>query len=184
MKAFIFHCWGGDSRSCWRGWLADKLREKGMEVIAPDFPDTENPSLEKWLATVREHVKEFDEDWILVAHSLGCPTILRLLETFGEEEKVRAAILVAAFAKDLGIPEIKNFVAKKFDWEKIKRKCDRFIVINSDNDPFIKLSEGERVANLLRGELIVAHGAGHINEGAGYTKYERLLEIIEKLPQA
>jgi len=181
MKAFIFHCWGGDSRSCWRGWLADQLREKGMEVISPDFPDTENPSLEEWLAAVRKHVKEFDEEWILIAHSLGCPTILRLLETFSEKEKVKAAILVAAFAKDLGIPEIKNFVGKNFNWEKIKRKCDKFIVINSDNDPFIKLSEGERVANLLGGELIVAHGAGHINEGAGFTKYERLLEIIEKM---
>ncbi len=184
MKVFIFHCWGGDSRSCWRGWLADKLREKGIEVVAPDFPDSINPSLEKWLAVVRKQVKEFDGDWILIGHSLGCPTILRLLETFGEKEKVKAAVLVAAFAKDLGIPEIRDFVSMDFNWEKIKRKCNWFVVINSDNDPFIELSEGERVAKLLEAEFIVERGAGHINEGSGFTKYERLLELIEKMPRA
>jgi predicted alpha/beta hydrolase family esterase len=181
MKAFIFHCWGGDSRACWRGWLADQLREKGIEVVAPDFPDANNPSLEQWLATVRGKVPKFDEDWILVSHSLGGPTILRWLETFDENEKAGTVILVATFAKDLGIPEISNFVEKDFNWEKIKKKADKFIIINSDNDPFIELSEGERIAKLLGAEFIVEHGAGHINEGSGYVKYDRLLQLISNL---
>ncbi len=181
MKVFIFHCWGGDSRACWRGWLADKLREKGNEVIAPDFPNTMMPKLEEWLAETRKQVKKFDKDWVLVSHSLGGPTILRLLETFGDDEKVGTVILVAGFAKDLGIPEIRSFVDREFDWEKIKTKADRFIIINSDNDPFIELEEGKRIAGLLGAEFIVEHNGGHINEGAGYTKYERLLEIMNTL---
>jgi len=184
MKAFIFHCWGGDSRGCWRGWLADKLREKGVEVIAPDFPDTMNPKLANWLDGARAAVPEFNEEWVLIAHSLGCPTILRLLETFHDEEKVGTVILVAAFAKDLGIPEIADFVDKDFDWGSIKKKADKFIIINSDNDPFIELEEGKRMAELLGAEFIVEHDGGHINEGSGYTKYEKLLQIIEKMPQS
>jgi predicted alpha/beta hydrolase family esterase len=54
-------------------------------------------------------------------------------------------------------------------------------VVNSDNDPFIQLGEGERVADHLGAEFIVEHGGGHINEGSGYKKYERLLEIIKAL---
>jgi predicted alpha/beta hydrolase family esterase len=183
MKAFIFHCWGGDSRSCWRGWLADQLKGKGYEVVAPDFPDTMNPKLEEWLDATRAAVPEFSGDWVLAAHSLGCPTILRLLETFHEGEKVKAVILVAAFAKDLGIPEIANFVDKDFDWEQIKKGADKFYVINSDNDPFIKLEEGERMAKLLGAELIVEHDGGHLNEGSGFTEYPKVLEIIESLQQ-
>ena len=45
MKLFLLHCWGGDGRSCWSGWIADRLREKGIEVIAPDFPDPSTPDL-------------------------------------------------------------------------------------------------------------------------------------------
>lgn len=181
MKFFLFHCWGGDGRSCWSGWLQDELRKKGIETISPDFPETNNPKLEKWLETVKAHVKRFEpaDDWVFIGHSLGCPTMLRLLESLDEKEKIKCAILVAGFAKDLGIPETRNFTDKRFDWKKIKQKCTRFIVINSDNDPYIELSEGERIAKLLNAELVVEHGAGHINEGSGFTEYKRLLGIIE-----
>ena len=181
MKLFLLHCWGGDGRSCWSGWIADKMREKGIEVIAPDFPSPSTPHVEEWLAAIRSNVEKFDSGWVLVGHSLGCPTILRLLERFGEGERIGTAILVAGFAKDLLIPEIQNFVYKDFDWEKIRKGAKRFIVINSDNDPFIELSEGERMAKLLGAEWIVERKGGHINEGAGFTEYERLLGILESL---
>lgn len=183
MRVFIFHCWGGDSRGCWRGWLADELRRKGVEVVAPEFPETNNPELGAWLPEARRTVPTFDprDDWVLVGHSLGCPMILRLLESMKEGEKVKAVVLVSAFAKELGIAEIRSFVDKPFDWKKIKNKAGKFVIINSDNDPYIPLAEGERVAKLLGAELIVEHGAGHINEGSGFTKYKRLLAVLGAL---
>jgi predicted alpha/beta hydrolase family esterase len=183
MKVFLFHCWGGDGRSCWSGWTADVLQADGIEVVSPDFPNSATPKLEDWLAKTRELIPTFGpkDEWMLIGHSLGCPTILRLLETFGRGEKAKAVILVAGFAKDLGIPEIRNFVDHDFDWKKIKGKAGKFIIINSDNDPYIDLSEGERMAKLLGAEFIVEHGGGHINEGAGFTKYERLINIIRNL---
>lgn len=185
MKVLIIHCWGGGSRNCWRGWLADQLRKEGIEVIAPDLPNTNTPNLEEWLGEIRIQVKEFKEkeEWILVGHSLGCPTILRLLESFSPNEKIKGAIMVAAFAKDLGIPEIQTFVKGPFDWKKIKSKSKNFIIINSDNDPYIRLEEGERIAKNLDAEFLVEPNAGHINEGMGFTKYPRVLELVKKLLQ-
>ncbi len=192
MKFFIFHCWGGDSRSCWSGWLEDQLRVLGpfwgkdFDVINPDFPETDNPKLNSWLATIRKCVPRFlaADDWVLVSHSLGGPTILNLLESFGPHERVKVLIMVAGFGKDLGIPQIENFVDHEFDWKKIKTKVDRFIIVNSDNDPYIPLEEGERLAKLLDAKLIIEHNAGHINEGSGFTTYPRLLGIIEKLAES
>jgi hypothetical protein len=137
----------------------------------------------RWLARVRETIRTFDakDDWVLIGHSLGCPTILRLLESFDGSERVRGVVLVAGFAKDLGIPAIADFTDKPFDWKKIRNRCGKFIVINSDDDPFIRLEEGERVSKLLGAKLVVEHGAGHINEGSGFTNYPRLLEIINEL---
>jgi len=137
--------------------------------------------LEEWLAEARRHVKDFNDDWVLIGHSLGCPAILRLLETFGQEERVGAAILVAGFAKDLEIPQIRNFVESKFDWPKIRKSCRRFVVINSDNDPYIRLDEGQRLAESVGADLIVEHGGGHINEGSGYSSYPLLIKILEGL---
>jgi predicted alpha/beta hydrolase family esterase len=185
MKFFIFHCWGGNGRSCWSGYLQDELEGRGARVLSPDFPDTDNPKLEKWLAAARTLVPHFarKDDWVLVSHSLGGPAILRLLESFAEGERVKAVVLVAGFAKDLGIPQIRSFVDKDFDWEKIRKCAERFVVISSDNDPYIPLEEGERMARLLgpKCEFIVEHGAGHINEGAGFATYPRLMEIIRSL---
>lgn len=176
MRVFLFHCWGGDGKSCWSFWLANRLKERGIEVISPDFPDTNTPQLKRWLATVRNSMKKFNkkDEWVLIGHSLGCPTILRLLESFDEDEHVKKVILVAGFVKDLGITEIQNFVDTKFDFEKIKTKSEKFIVINSDNDPFIELSEGKKLAELLGADFIVEKNAGHINN----LHYIRLLELI------
>jgi len=182
MNIFLFHCWGGNGRSCWSGWIADQLIVSSLKsrVLLPDFPETQNPRLEKWLAVTRKLVPRFEpkDEWVLVGHSLGCPTILRLLEKLDESERIACVILVAGFAKDLGINEIRNFVEEDFNWKKIKKKAKKFIVINSDNDPFIELSEGERMAKLLGADFIVEHDAGHINEGSGFTKYERLLKLL------
>ncbi len=184
MKFFLFHCWGASGKSCWSGWLGKQLVASGMAsiVLTPDFPDSEDPKLGEWLSTARKLVPHFDpkDDWVLIGHSLGCPMILRLLESFDKNEKVACIILVASFAKDLGIPEIRNFVDKDFDWQKIKKKGGKIIIINSDNDPYIKLDEAERMAGLLGSELIVEKGAGHINEGAGFNEYPHLLEIIRE----
>lgn len=180
MKFLIFHCWGGNARGCWRGWLADELRARGFAVVAPEFPETQNPKPETWLAEVRRNVPDFrpEDGWVLIGHSLGCPAILRVLESLGPGEGVKAAVLVAGFAADLGIPEIESFVDRPFDWGKIRKNAGRIVVVNSDNDPFIELGEGKRIAKLMGAELIVEHGAGHINEGAGFTRYPRLLEIL------
>ena len=183
MRFFLFHCWGGDGRSCWSGWLQDELRKQGHDVRSPDFPDTNTPKPERWLATIRDEVGCFEkkDDWVLIGHSLGCPTILRLLESFDGTERAKKVILVAGFGKDLGIPEIKGFVDKPFDWKKIKQKSGGFAIINSDDDPYIKLEEGERLAKMLGAKLIIEHNAGHINEGSGFTRYPRLLEIIKEI---
>ncbi|MFH1785536.1 MAG: alpha/beta hydrolase [Candidatus Micrarchaeota archaeon] len=176
MQVFLFHCWGGDGKSCWSFWLTNRLKEKNISVLSPDFPDTNFPKLEKWLETIRSNQGKFDkkEDWVFIGHSLGCPTILRLLESFEKDEHVKKVILVAGFAKDLGIPDIKNFVDQKFNWEKINSVCDEFVVINSDDDPFIELNEGERLAKMLNTKLIVEHNGGHINN----LHYARLLEFL------
>lgn len=181
MKILILHGWNGKPRGSWRGWLGDQLTVSGLEVLCPELPNADHPKQDEWIAKIRQVSEKFDGETILVGHSLGAVAILRLLETFSEDEKVKAAILVCGFTNDLGIEEIKDFFANPFDWEKIRSKAEKFVIINSDDDPYMKDEEGKILHEKLGGEFIIERNAGHINEASGFKEYPRLLEIIESL---
>jgi len=73
----------------------------------------------------------------------------------------------------------KSFIDKKFDWEKIRRNCKKFYVINSKDDPYVPLERGGELADNLETNLIVLENAGHINSEVGYIKFDLLLGKIK-----
>jgi len=75
----------------------------------------------------------------------------------------------------------KTLVDKAFDWNMIKSKCKKFVVINSDDDSYVPLDKGKELARKLGVELIVVNKAGHINSESGYDKFELLLEKIKEI---
>lgn len=84
----------------WMNWLEGKLREKGLNAVAPDMPTP-------WIPIYDEWKKEFEkypvtENSMLIGHSCGGAFLVRwLLDT---KRKVKKLILVAP-AK---IPEIEG----------------------------------------------------------------------------
>jgi len=96
------------------------------------MPDTKNPHIDKWLPHLIETVGKPSENDYFVGHSLGCITILKLLEGLAENEKVGGVILVAGFTYNLGYKEISSFFQKPVDFNKIKSHCEKFIAIHSD----------------------------------------------------
>lgn len=182
MKALIVHGWGADCSGNWFPWLKKELEKLGIRTFCPSLPNMHLPKKEEWIKALRAQTGFLEkENVVLVGHSLGCPAILRLLESFKEGEKARAAILVSGFAHDIGIPETSNFTENGFDFGKIKSACGEFFVINSDNDPYVPIEEGKFLAKTLNTKLITEKGAGHINMGDGYLEYKRVLELIKKM---
>lgn len=189
-KIIIIHGWGADSTSNWFPWLADELKAKGFDVAVPDFPNSQTPQLSEWIDTLQSILNPKGskttrlENVILVGHSLGAPFILRFLEQLNQPQKgspfvaVKAAILVSGFERSLGFSETDNFVVKPFNWEKIKTSCDKFIVINSDDDPYIPLSIGYALAKSLGVVLTIEHNAGHIKAPGGFLAYPRVRDLI------
>jgi predicted alpha/beta hydrolase family esterase len=129
----------------------------------PAFPDTDNPKLDAWLPMLQEVAGTPDENLYLIGHSVGCPTIMRYLESLPEGQKVGGAILVAGYTETLGFDELESFVETKFDFEKIKRGANHFVAIHSDNDPFVPLQYGNLLRDKLGAELIVKHAMKHFS---------------------
>lgn len=175
-NAIIIHGWGANSQENWFPWLAEELRKKDFNVAVPDFPNSQYPILTEWLKHFKKNVN-IDKNTILIGHSLGTPFILRFLEQL-DEKIIDQAFFVAGFERSLNIPEVENFVNKPFNWTRIKNYCNKFFVINSDNDPYINLSIGKDLARNLNAKLIVEHNGDHLSNPLGNFSYPKLLELI------
>lgn len=179
-KAYIIHGAYGNPTENWIPWLKTELEKLGYEVLTPTFPTPESQSLENWNMVFETHIKELDENTILIGHSLGCPFILNVLQIINT--KVNAIFLVAGFHTLLNHPidEInKTFVEDGFNWEKIKNNCNKIYMLSGDNDPYIKIEISNELAKKLNANYKIIENGGHLNETAGYTKFEVLLETIK-----
>ena len=178
MRAIIFHGTGGSPDSYWIPYIKQSLQDRGYEVIVPQLPNTDNPNLKDSLDAAL--VLPYDHETILIGHSSGAALILSVLESI--EVKVRQVILVAGFFEPLNPPEPELMVQSSYDWEKIKSHCEKFVFINSDNDPWgCTDNVGKAMQEKLGGELVVPTGEGHMGSttfNQPYREFPLLLKLI------
>jgi len=181
-EVLIFHGTGGSPEGNWFPWLKGELEQKSCQVFVPQFPHPKDHHLQDWLEVLKAFESHINDETILVGHSLGGLFLLRVLERL--EKPVKAAFLVAA---PIGVKPIlyfdsdEKFSGFEFDWDKIKKGASNFTVYHSDNDPYVSLGNGEELAKHLGVNLSFVPQAGHINAESGYTKFDPILEDINKL---
>jgi len=183
MKIFIIHGSYGNPKENWFLWLKQELKKLGHTAFVPEFPTPEGQSLDNWMEVFNDfYLSKIDEDSILVGHSLGPAFILSVLE--GLQEPVKACFFVSGFLGLLNNPEFdkinSTFTEKEFQWNKIKKNCEKFLLYHSNNDPYVPLEKSKELAEKLGVKVRVIGGAGHFNEKAGYKKFELLLKDIKK----
>jgi hypothetical protein len=89
---------------------------------------------------------------------------MRYLETLTENQKVGKVIFVAGFTDPIGFRELESFFAKPIKFEKIKTKsAEGFVVIQSDDDPYVAEQYGTRLEEELGAELLVKQEVGHMS---------------------
>lgn len=179
-KVFLFHGSFGSPKENWFPWLKKELQNSGFEVFAPRFPTPKGQSLESWKKVFKEFLPKVDEESIFVGHSVRGAFALHLLEK--SNKKISACFFVASFAELLSQKKFddmnKSFVMHDFNWEKIKRNCQHFEVLHSNNDPYVPISCAEKIAKNLEVKVQVVKDAGHFNSEAGYEKFPKLLKKI------
>jgi len=186
MKIFIIHGSYGNPQENWFPWLKQELEKLGHAVFVPEFPTPKDQNLENWMGEFQEgmHYHLLDEESVFVGHSLGPAFILSVLEELEIPKPIRACFFVAGFIGKLNNPEFdeinKTFAEKEFNWERIKKNCERFVMYHSNNDPYVPIEKAKELSEKLNCKLKVIKGAGHFNEKAGYTEFKLLLEDIKK----
>ncbi len=176
-RVFLIHGWGGYPEEGWRPWLKNELEKRSFKVYVPKMPDTNNPRLNAWLEELKKIVETPDKNCYFVGHSLGCITILRYLETLGQNQQIGGVVLVAGFTDinitidgDENINEIKTFFEKEINFDKIKTHCKKFVAIHSDNDPFVPLRYADILKEELNAKVIIQNNMKHFSGSDGITK--------------
>ena len=183
-KFIILHGKDASPESNWFMWLKGKLIGQGHAVWLPQLPNADKPNAKQNNEFIFAN-KNFtiDSDTILVGHSSGAVQILHLLQNLPADTVIKSAVLVSAFRNNLDWDDLNGMFEEPFDFEAIKAHCKKFILVHSDNDPYVVMEQAEYLQEQLDGELLLLEGQGHFNTETDpeYKKFPDLFEIIESI---
>ena len=142
--------------------------------------DWVKPVVDEWTARVKDAVESAERPVVVVAHSLGCSTLVKALETMPEasKAKIRGAFMVAP--PDVENPSIRPRHLMTFG------PCPReplpfpSIVIASRNDPFCDYETADDMAAAWGSLLIDAGQSGHLNAESGHGPWPEGTMVFSK----
>lgn len=185
-RVFIIHGWGGSPDGDWFPWLKSELTAQSFDVFVPAMPDSPHPKIDDWIAEIQKQVGEADSNTYFVGHSIGCQAVLRYLELLSEDVKVGGVVLVAAWVhltdetwdEDYTEEIAQPWLSTPINFDRIKNHTDKFIVIQSDDDPYMPILDAEIFVEKLGAKIIWEHKKGHVSAEDGVTELPSALNAI------
>lgn len=173
----------------WQRKLAADLRRAGHQVFYPQYPDTANPSFEKWsqlLVAELELIGEAREgsaaELIIIGHSLGNVNLAKAvyLGLLPSNVKVDRLLLVAppepgelgalaSFSLDISDPNVGLA---------LKNYAGSVTLVGSDNDPWSPSGLQKAVGDPLGLEAIIIPGAKHMSGGDGWASWQGVFNWV------
>ena len=182
-RLFIIHRWDGSPEKDWLPWAKIEFKKKGYEVIVPLLPNPEDPKIEERIPFLTQVVGKADKNTFFIGHSIGCQTIMRYLETV-YPHKIGGIIFVAGWFNLINLEDkesqeiAKPWLETPIDFVKVKNATDRIVVLLSENDPFVPLSDKEIFEEKLGARVIVENDKGHYTQRDGIMTVPTLLDIF------
>ncbi len=148
----------------WYPLLAEEMKRNNTDFIAPVLPKANDPEINEWMNELEK--TNPNQNSIIVGHSRGGVAILRWLEKQPENFKVKKVILVATNSGDSEkrnkTENNKGFFTKEgYDFEKIKKHCDDFVILHSKDDKWVPFEAGEQNAKGLKAKFLKFNNKGH-----------------------
>lgn len=179
-RLIIVHGWEGYPEEGWFPWLKTEMEKRGWSVQVPAMPNTNQPEQTSWIPYLVTIAGEVDKNTFLVGHSLGCITILRFLERLLMKSSIGGVVLVAGFDNPLKYKELKNFFHEPILWNEIKKKCEKFVAIHSEDDPHVPVENSVSYKKNLGSKTIIVNGLRHFSGSDGVTNVPLILkELLE-----
>ncbi|MEQ8524729.1 alpha/beta fold hydrolase [Gracilimonas sp.] len=184
-KVLILHGYGASSNDHWFQWLKEELRMRNFEASIVEFPNSSNPDPAEWLKTLDEEIKNYDKNVYIIAHSLGCVTVLQHLQKGRVENndiELGGLILVSGFLEPLPkLPELNTFLTPEIKTDSLQKITESVVVIGAKNDPIVPYDHIENLAHRLNAKMIELETGGHFLKSDGYREFPKVLSEVEKI---
>ena len=142
--------------------------------------DWVKPVVEEWTARVVDAVERAERPVVAVAHSLGCSTLVKAVETMEPDvaSRIRGAFMVAP--PDVENPTIRPRHLMTFGPSPCESLPFPSIVIASRNDPFCDYATADEMAAAWGSLLIDAGHSGHLNAESGHGPWPEGTLVFSK----
>jgi leucyl-tRNA synthetase len=148
-KYVILHGYKGSPEGPRWQWVKKELEAMGHEVIVPALPHSDHPLEDEQVATALT-ATQYDENTVLVGHSLGAVVALKVAEKL--KKPIARLVLIAGFAdrnfkdKKRGFEEAWNW---NFDAKKIQKNAPSITVLHDPRDYAVSDAQVEALAKML-----------------------------------
>ena len=183
MKVFIIHGYQSSPEQHWFPWLATKIEQMGSQCEIVHLQGSDQPDFATWRQNLEAQVHPLNEQTIIVAHSLGCISVLDYLSEALNGRLIKAIFMVAGFNEKLtALPELNQFVQQaKLNDALLRFRIQQRYSLFSCNDPFAPAPLSIRFGQLLNAQMIEVKKAGHFIQSDSRSEFPQLWEKLEKL---
>lgn len=182
---YIIHGYMASPNDHWIPWLSQLLNNSGHVSKRIVLADSTQPNFEYWQKFLSLQLPKLDEDSIIIAHSLGCITVLHYLTEYFKQHrvKIKAGIFVAGFMSPLqALPDLDSFIQQaKLDRVVLHQHMPLALCLLSSNDPLVPPPQTIQLANFIQAQNFEVKNAGHFMASDGYTEFHRLYQILKPL---
>lgn len=163
---------GGSTYENFFPFVQRELIKLGVTVVSPgEYPDAQVGRESVWVPFIES--LGIDENTILIGHSTGAITAMRIAET----HKILGSVLITPYHTDLGLDNEKEaeYFDRPWNWQAQKDNQKWVIQFNSTDDLFIPLAEARFVHQQLDSEYYELEGKGH------FYPMDEFVELVEVL---
>lgn len=167
-------------------YFEEELKEKGYNVIIPDFPTKADITLDGYLTVFAKYKNYFDENLIVIAHSLGNAMLLKYLCI--NNLKIKGYISLAGFGEafttigreDLNIA-IRGTSISQEEKDKITFLIKNKYSIYSNDDHIVPYYLLENFPKLINSKPLLIPNIGHMGKKSGLESLPEVLDIVETI---
>jgi len=176
----LLHGFTGSVEDNFFPWLKQELTKRGKKVWAENLPDTSNPTIDKQVEFVLKNA-EFDENTVLLGHSLGSVVALKVTERL--KTPIKKLVLAAGFAERGFLDHERIFEsqieADRYDFEAIKKKVGEVVLLRAKNDTAVPQERSEFIKSKIGGKIVDFEAKDdHIT---GKTEPEVLKAVVDSI---
>ncbi|MDO5290280.1 MAG: alpha/beta hydrolase [Pseudomonadota bacterium] len=175
-RAVIVHGYGATPADHWFAWLGQRLQAAGVSAHIPALPDSLQPDFAHWQQALADAVGMPDARTLLVAHSLGCISLLHYLSA-ERPQQVGGVVLVSGFGARLPqLPAINGFDVDAYvdqarlDVPALRAMTGQMHHVISANDGIVAPAASRALAVQLGGQVHEVPRGGHFLASDGFTQ--------------